>query len=169
MEDKDSIFTELFEKYYQPLKNYCISKGIRPADSDDIVSEAFTRAWNKNEEFLKCNPLQRKSWLYKAVDYIRMESYDIILPKPFSEIENIEDYINEADEIEQLLSDEIYDDYIKQMYNSLEKEDDRKLLTHILNKTDYRTLEKEYGKSPEAVRMMILRLRKRLMKIVKKL
>ncbi len=169
MQDKDSVFTELFEKYHQSLINYCVSRGFRPTDSDDIVSEAFTRALNKEEDFLKLKPVERRAWLYKAVDYIILESYDKKMPKPFSEIDNIENYIKENDELEQLLTDEIYDEYIKQVYDSLDDDKERELLTHILNKTDYKTLEKEYCKSSEAVRTMISRFRDKLRKIVNKL
>ncbi len=169
MQDKDSVFTELFEKYHQSLINYCVSRGFRPADSDDIVSEAFTRALDREEKFLKLKPNKRRAWLYKAVDYIILESYDKKLPKPFSEIDNIENYIKENDELEKLLTDEIYDEYVKQVYDSLDDDKDRKLFTHILNKTDYKTLVKEYGKSPEAVRTMVSRFRKKLDEIVKKL
>ncbi len=35
MSGKDSLYTALFEIYHDSLKNFCISKGVRPEDIDE--------------------------------------------------------------------------------------------------------------------------------------
>ncbi len=169
MADVDSVFTELFEKYHQSLINYCVSNGVKPVDSEDIVMEAFARALSNSEEILSVDPVQRKTWLYTAVNFIIWESGRVKTATPFSMIENIENYIKDDDEIEQFLTDEICRQCIKQVYETLDNDNDRELFTHLLNRTDYKTLTKIYNKSPEAVRIMVWRFRKKLEKIVNNL
>ncbi len=170
MPDRDSVYAELFNTYHQSLINYCISKGVRPTDSEDIVSEAFARALAKAEEFLALEPNQQKSWLYSAVSYIMKENNRKVSPVAFSEIENIENYIKENDELEQLQSEEDYQQYVKLIYDELESDKERELFKLIFDKKiDYKALSREYDVSPGAARLMVHRFRNKLNDIVNKL
>lgn len=73
MSDIESLFTELFNKYYNSLINYCIAKNIREQDADDIVSEAFARAYEKSNQLFPLNEKQQRAWLYSAVSLIIKE------------------------------------------------------------------------------------------------
>ena len=77
MSDIESLFTELFNKYYNTLINYCIAKNIREQDADDIVSEAFARAYEKSEQVFPLNEKQQRAWLYSAVSLIIKEEFSM--------------------------------------------------------------------------------------------
>lgn len=88
MLDRDSIYTELFHTYHQSLINFCVSKGVRPENVEDIVSEAFTRALAKADQVMPLEPKQQRAWLYSAVAKIIKETNAKAKPAAFSEIEN---------------------------------------------------------------------------------
>lgn len=170
MPDRDSVFIELFRTHHKSLINYCVSRGIRTDKAEDIVSEAFTRALAKSDQVLTLEPKQQKAWLYTAVSFIVKENNSRVSPMVFSEIENIENYITEIDDLEQFQSEEDYQQYVRQVYHELETEKERELFRLILNeKIDYRTLSQKYDASPGTLRVMISRFRGKLREIVNKI
>lgn len=170
MPDRDSLYTELFDLYHQSLINFCISKGVRSENIEDIVSEAFTRALAKSDQVMTLNPQQQRAWLYSAVVRIIKENYAQKTPELFSEIENIENYIKDSDDLEQYQSEETYQSYVQQIYDELSTEKERELFELIFDqKIDYDTLSKKYDASPGNVRVMVSRLRKKLRVIVNKI
>lgn len=170
MPDKDSIYTELFQTYRQSLINFCVSKGVRPENIEDIVSEAFTRALEKAEQFLKLTPQQQRAWLYSAVIRIIKENNAKITPIVFSEIENIENHIKDNDDLAQFKNEETYQGYIQQVYDELTNDNERELFKLIFDqKIDYNTLSEKYDASSGTVRVMVSRLRKKLRIIVNKI
>lgn len=170
MSDRDSIYNELFNKYHQSLINFCISRGVRAENVEDIVSEAFTWALEKAEQFMKLTPKQQKAWLYSAVILIIKENNAKAETPVFSEIENIESYIKYDDSLEQFQAEENYRQYVRQVYDELSTEKERELFRLIFDeKIDYDTLSRKYNVSPGAVRVMVSRLRKKLRVIVNKI
>ena len=115
MPDRDSLYTELFDLYHQSLINFCVSKGVRPENIEDIVSEAFTRALAKSDQVMPLKPEQQRAWLYSAVVRIIKENNARKTPELFSEIENIENYIKDGDDLEQFQSEETYQGYVQQV------------------------------------------------------
>ena len=170
MMDRDSLYTELFHLYHQSLINFCISKGVRPENVEDIVSEAFTRALAQSDLIISLVPQQQRAWLYSAVVRIIKENNARIPPAVFSEIENIENYIKSDDALEQYQSEEDFKEYTKQVYNELSTKKERELFGLIFDqKIDYETISKKYNSSPVATRVMVSRLRKKLRGIVNKI
>ena len=170
MIDRHSLYTELFHSYHQSLMNFCISQGVRPEDADDMVSEAFARAWMKAEQISPLEPKQQRAWLYSAITNIIKESRAKPAPALFSEIENIENYIAEEDALQQIQSEEDYQQYIKQIFNELTDEKEQEFFRLILEeKLDYNTLSQKYNASPGTLRVTICRFRKKLQKIVNKI
>jgi len=170
MPDLDSIFTELFDTYHKSLINFCIAQGVRADNAEDIAADAFARALAKPEQFLSLEPKQQKAWLYSAVVYIIKENNAKIQPVPFSEVENIENHITENDELDRFITDELFDEYAKQVYDALSSDADRELFKSIFDqKIDYAVLAKKFNVSPGNTRVMVSRLRKRLRVIVNKL
>lgn len=169
MLDRDSIYTELFHTYHQSLINFCVSKGVRPENVEDIVSEAFTRALAKADQVMPLEPKQQRAWLYSAVVKIIKETNAKAKPAAFSEIENIENYIKENDTLEQFQSEETYRGYVQQVYDELSTDKERELFRLIFDqKIDYDTLSQKYDASSGTVRVMVSRLRKKLRVIVNK-
>ena len=170
MPDRDSLYTELFDLYHQSLINFCVSRGVRPENIEDIVSEAFTRALAKSDQVMPLKPPQQRAWLYSAVVLVIKENNARKSPEFFSEIENIENYLSDDDDFEQHRSDETFHDYVLQIYDELSTEKERELFRLIFNqKIDYDTLAKKYDAEPGTVRVMVSRLRKKLRKIVNKM
>lgn len=61
MPDRDSLYTELFNTYHQSLINFCIAKGVRYENVEDIVSKAFTRALAKADQVMTLQPQQQRA------------------------------------------------------------------------------------------------------------
>ena len=170
MPDRDSLYTELFDLYNQSLINFCVSQGVRSENIEDIVSEAFTRALAKSDQVMPLKPEQQRAWLYSAVVRIIKENNAQKNPELFSEIENIENYIKDDDDLERYQSEETYQGYVQQVYDELSIEKERELFKLIFNqKIDYDTLSKKYDASSGTVRVMVTRLRKKLRVIVNKI
>ena len=170
MPDRDSLYTELFDLYHQSLINFCVSKGVRSENIEDIVSEAFTRALAKSSQVMPLKPEQQRAWLYSAVVRIIKENNARKTPELFSEIENIENYIKDGDDLEQFQSEETYQGYVQQVYDELSTEKERELFRLIFDqKIDYDTLSKKYDASSGTVRVMVSRLRSKLRVIVNKI
>lgn len=170
MPDRDSIYTELFQTYYRSLVNFCISQGVRAENVDDIVSEAFIRAWSKADQFMVLELKQQKAWLYSAVVNIIKENNAKTQPTPFSEIENIENHIKDNDDLTSFNSEETFNEYTEQVYNELETDKDRELFALIFDKKiDYEVLSRKYDTTQGNVRVMVSRLRKKLRVIVNKI
>lgn len=166
MSDADSTFTELFNKYYESLLKYCISVGARPHDAEDAVSEAFSRALSKSNQLMTLTPRQQKAWLYTAATKIIKENRSKKTHVTFSEISNIEDYLQEGDDIEQFNSEESFDSYVREIYSSLSSKE-RELFDKIFDKKiDYATMSEQYGIESASVRVMVSRLRSKLRGIV---
>lgn len=170
MPDRDSLYTELFHTYHQSLINFCVSRGVRPENVEDIVSEAFTRALEKADQIMTLEPKQQKVWLYSAVARIINEYDDKASPIMFSEIENIENFIKENDNLERFQSEEDYQGYVQQVYDELSTDKERELFKLIFDeKIDYGTLSQKYDMSQGTVRVMVSRFRKKLRVIVNKI
>ena len=169
MVDRDSVYTELFQAYHVYLIRFCITQGIRAENAEDIVSEPFSRALIKSDQFLKLAPKQQKSWLFSAVTNIIKENKSKPIAIPFSEIDNIENYLADHDELEQFQSEEEYQQYLRQVTDELSTEKERELFRLMIDeKLDYDTLSKKYAISPGTARVMISRFRKKLRMIVNK-
>ena len=167
MVDRDSVYTELFQAYHVYLISFCITQGIRAENADDIVSEAFSRALIKSDQFLRLEPKQQKSWLFSAVTNIIKENNAKPEAIPFSEIENIENYLADQDNLEQFQAEEEYQQYVKQVSDELSTDQERELFKLMIDeKLDYNTLSQQYALSSGTVRVMVSRFRKKLHEIV---
>lgn len=170
MSDADSTFTELFNTYYESLIKYCISVGARPHDAEDAVAEAFSRAFSKSDQLMTLTPRQQKAWLYTAATKIIKEKRSKKTHITFSEINNIEDYLRDGDEIEKFHSEESFDSYVKEVYSSLSSDRERELFDLIFDKKiDYAMMSEQYGIESASVRVMVSRLRCKLREIVNKM
>lgn len=170
MPDRDSIYNELFNNSHQSLLNFCISKGVRAENVEDIAAEAFTRALAKSDLIMTLTPKQQKAWLYSAVIRIMKENNAKTVTSAFSEIENIENYIKDDDGLEKFHTEENYRQYVREVYRELTTEKERELFRLIFDeKIDYNTLSQKYNVSPGTVRVMVSRLRKKLRIIVNKI
>ncbi len=170
MTDKDTLYAAMFEAYHDSLKNFCIFKGVRQEDVDDIVSEAFTRAIAHGDTVASLTSPQQRAWLYSAVVRIVKEYRSRKPILPFSEIENIENYIKENDELTEFQTDQAFQQYVKQLYDALDNDKERELFRLIFDKqVDYNTLAKKYGYSPGTMRVVVSRFRKKLRSTVNKI
>jgi len=167
MVDRDSVYNELFQTYHVFLISFCVTQGIHVENAEDIVQEAFTRALAKSDQFLRLEPKKQKSWLFSAVTNIIKENNAKPEAIPFSEIENIDNYIADHDDLEQLQSEETYQQYVQQVSDELSNDKERELFKLIIDeKLDYDTLSRKYALSSGTARVMVSRFRKKLREIV---
>lgn len=169
MSDIESLFTELFNKYYNSLINYCIAKNIREQDGDDIVSEAFARACEKSNQLFPLNEKQQRAWLYSAVSLIIKEELSKNKLTAFSELDFIENYAQEKSGIDEFHDNDNFDTCLREIRENLGSDKERELFELIFdNKIDYRTLSEKYGITPDNCRVMISRFRSKIRAFVNK-
>lgn len=167
MSDIESLFTELFNKYYNSLINYCIAKNIREQDADDIVSEAFARAYEKSEQVFPLNEKQQRAWLYSAVSLIIKEEFSKNKLTAFSELDFIENYAQEKNDIDEFHDN--FDTCLREIRENLGSDKERELFELIFDKKiDYKTLSEKYGITPDNCRVMISRFRSKIRAFVNK-
>lgn len=167
--DIESLFTELFNKYYNSLINYCIAKNIREQDADDIVSEAFARAYEKSEQVFPLNEKQQRAWLYSAVSLIIKEEFSKNKLTAFSELDFIENYAQEKNDIDEFHDNDNFDTCLREIRENLGSDKERELFELIFDKKiDYKTLSEKYGITPDNCRVMISRFRSKIRAFVNK-
>ena len=165
-EDMETLYTELFKNYYGSLIHFCMTEGFPKDTAEDIVAEAFTRAYDKSDQFTSLAPKQQTSWLYTAANKIMKEMKAKRTFIPFSEIPEIEN-IEQTDDIAAFHTEDAFDSYIKEVYAALDSDKERELFVRIVEeKLDYRSLSEEYGVTFGNLRVILSRFRSKLRKIV---
>ena len=161
------LYTELFKKYYGSLIHFCIAEGFPNVTAEDIVAEAFTRAYEKSDKFTSLAPKQQTAWLYTAATKIMKEMKAKRTFIPFSEIPEIENIAQGKDDIAAFLTDDAFDSYIKEVYAALDSDKERELFVRIVEeKLDYDSLSKECGITSGNLRVILSRFRSKLRIIV---
>lgn len=162
----ETLYTELFKNYYGSLIHFCMTEGFPKDTAEDIVAEAFTRAYDKSDQFTSLAPKQQTSWLYTAANKIMKEMKAKRTFIPFSEIPEIEN-IEQTDDIAAFHTEDAFDSYIKEVYAALDSDKERELFVRIVEeKLDYRSLSEEYGVTSGNLRVILSRFRSKLRKIV---
>lgn len=170
MDDIDSLFTDLFYKYYNRLIKHCINRKIREHDADDIVSEAFARAYEKAGQFVALNEKQQLTWLYSAVEIIIKERTAKAGSITVSELDSAADCEQERSVIDEFHENERYETYLREMRESLSSDKERELFEMIYDKKiDYNELAEKYDISPSTCRVMVSRFRSKIREFVNKL
>lgn len=165
-EDMETLYTELFKNYYGSLIHFCMTEGFPKDTAEDIVAEAFTRAYDKSDQFTSLAPKQQTSWLYTAANKIMKEMKAKRTFIPFSEIPEIEN-IEQTDDIAAFHTEDAFDSYIKEVYAALDSDKERELFVRIVEeKLDYRSLSEEYGVTSGNLRVILSRFRSKLRIIV---
>lgn len=165
-EDMETLYTELFRNYYGALLHFCMAEGFPKDTAEDIVAEAFTRAYDKSDKFTSLAPKQQTAWLYTAANKIMKEMKSKHTFIPFSEIPEIEN-IEQTDDIAAFHTEDAFDSYIKEIYAALDSDKERELFVRIVEeKLDYRSLSEEYGVTSGNLRVILSRFRSKLRKIV---
>lgn len=166
MSDINSMFTDLFEKYYDPLMHYCTAKKIRRYDSEDIVSEAYERALSKSWQLSFLNENQQKTWLYTAVSLIIKEKAAKNGQAVFRDLDLFGDYVQKINVIDEFHEAEAFDTWLCEIKGSLCSDKERELFELIFDeKINYEALSEKYGISQEACRVKVSRFRHKLRKI----
>lgn len=165
-EDMETLYTELFKNYYGSLIHFCMTEGFPKDTAEDIVAEAFTRAYDKSDQFTSLAPKQQTSWLYTAANKIMKEMKAKRTFIPFSEIPEIEN-IEQTDDIAAFHTEDAFDSYIKEVYAALDSDKERELFVRIVEeKLDYDSLSKECGITSGNLRVILSRFRSKLRIIV---
>ena len=165
-EDMETLYTELFRNYYGSLLHFCMAEGFPKDTAEDIVAEAFTRAYEKSDQFTSLAPKQQTAWLYTAANKIMKEMNTKRTFIPFSKIPEIEN-IAQTDGIAAFHTEDAFDSYIKEVYAALDTDKERELFIRIVEeKLDYRSLSEEYGVTSGNLRVILSRFRSKLRKIV---
>ena len=165
-EDMETLYTELFKNYYGSLIHFCMTEGFPKDTAEDIVAEAFTRAYDKSDQFTSLAPKQQTAWLYTTANKIMKEMKAKRTFIPFSEIPEIEN-IEQTDDIAAFHTEDAFDSYIKEVYAALDSDKERELFVRIVEeKLDYRSLSEEYGVTSGNLRVILSRFRSKLRKIV---
>ncbi|MBN1552393.1 RNA polymerase sigma factor [bacterium] len=76
------MIAELYDTYYDELKQYASARCINPDDAEDLLQETFLKAMTHIELLKILSHSQRRAWLYRVlknihIDLIRRRKFEI--------------------------------------------------------------------------------------------
>ncbi|TYQ18074.1 UNVERIFIED_CONTAM: RNA polymerase sigma-70 factor (ECF subfamily) [Acetivibrio alkalicellulosi] len=164
LDGKTESFNYLINKYYTKITAFIIKMNVTREDAQDIAQEVFVKVYNNLYKYN--NNWKFSTWLFK----VAVNTYKDSKKKKRIKLENINDQSLKAQTFfpDEHIDNLYFKDVIHKMFQSLE--DDVRLM--IILKYHYEFTFGEIGeifkKSPEAIKMKVLRTRKKLTQLYEK-
>jgi RNA polymerase sigma-70 factor (family 1) len=139
-------FREIFDKYYEPVRNFIYYKAGNMQLAEDLAQDAFFRIWEKREEIRKETV---KALIYKIANNLFLnwiEHQNVILK--FS-VKDSPVALHESPEFELEMKE--FDKKLQDAINSL---DEKKRVVFLMNRIDkytYREIAESQGITVKAV------------------
>ena len=139
-------FREIFDRYYEPVRNFIYYKAGNMQVAEDIAQDAFFRIWEKREGIRKETV---KALLYRTAGNLFLnwvQHRNVVLK--FSSAERPE-VLNESPEFEMEMKE--FDRKLQDAINSL---DEKKRVVFLMNRIDkltYREIAENQGITVKAV------------------
>jgi len=82
--DEDAL-TQLIRRYLKPVYNFLLRSGCAPHEADDVLQDAFVKAWLKLKKFDQAKSF--KTWLFTIAKNTFLDSLKKKRPFSFSALE----------------------------------------------------------------------------------
>ncbi len=157
---KTELFTELVNRYYSKITSFIIKMNVNREDAKDISQDIFVKIYNNLYKYDE--RWQFSTWIFKvAINTLRDSKI-----KRFIRTQELGDYSAESkilspeEHIENLYQRE----FIKKMFESLDDDLKAMLILKYYNELSFKEIGDIFKKSPESVKMKVIRARKKLCK-----
>lgn len=162
---KNELFNMMYEKYYNPIKNYISKLLLQRHPCDEITQEVFIKFY-KNIESLRTQNF--KGWLYtvahnETVNYIRKNS---------TPVSSLNEQISEPscdDASHQVLERKLQVKLIKDIFLKMPKSQAVALYLQNIEGYSYHEVASHMGISDKAVKSLIFRGRQNFIKLYEEL
>ncbi|OPZ89307.1 MAG: ECF RNA polymerase sigma factor SigW [Firmicutes bacterium ADurb.Bin419] len=157
---KTELFTELVNRYYSKITSFIIKMNVNSEDAKDISQDIFVKIYNNLYKYDE--RWQFSTWIFRiAINTLRDSKR-----KKSIKTQELGDYSAESkllspeEHIENLYQREL----IKKMFESLEDDLKAMLILKYYNELSFKEIGDIFKKSPESVKMKVIRARKKLCK-----
>ncbi|MFZ5988564.1 MAG: RNA polymerase sigma factor [Bacillota bacterium] len=158
---KTELFADLVNRYYPRITAFIIKMNVNREDAKDLTQDIFVKVYNNLYKYN--DNWQFSTWIFKIAintfrdskkkKYIKSEDLDgcFIESKTFLPDEHIDNlYLREL---------------IQKMFKSLEDDVKAMLILRYYHELSFKEIGEIFKKSPEAVKMKVLRVRKKLSEV----
>lgn len=158
LEGNADLFTGLVVRYCPKITSFLVKMGVDMEDARDLSQEVFIKAYNNLHKY--SDNWEFSTWIFK----IAVNTFKDFKKKRGLKVQNIEDLYLKADSF--LPSTQLERLHYRETINTIFKSLDEDVKGMIVLKYGYDfTFEKIgsiYKKSPQSVKMKVLRARKKL-------
>lgn len=161
MDEKERIFTELYDEYWEEIFKYSLAYTSDIDKSRDITHEAFTRLWLKWDQLYTNHPVQNKVWLMRAISNIVKENYRETQRAGPEDIAEMAGFIEGDNNIERKSEEMQYEYLLKQLKREL-KPNEQEIFDMLEQGVSYTEMSEKLGIKEATIRSMISRMRSRL-------
>src|SRR5690606_90879 len=158
MDNKDTLFKDLFEKNSKTIYHLCLGYTGDEYSANDLMQETFIKVWQNLDRFR--NQSQISTWIYRiavntCLSYLRVEK------------RKATDEINER--IIETKADDVSDkqEQVNQLYKCISQleENERIIITMVLDEMPYQEIAEISGISEGNLRVKIHRIKSKLTEI----
>ena len=96
-ENDEDALTQLIQKYLKAVYNFLLRSGCRPSEAEDLVQDAFVKAWLKLKTYDQTKSF--KTWLFTIAKNTFLDTFKKKRPLLFSDMEEGEDGTRFVDDI----------------------------------------------------------------------
>ncbi len=157
---KTELFTELVNRYYSKITSFIMKMNVSREDAEDLAQDVFVKVYNNLYKY--DDRWQFSTWIFKvAINTLRDSK-----KRKQIKSEELDDYSIESktflpeEQLENLYQKEL----LKKVLKSLDEDVKAMIILRFYNELSFKEIGEIFRKSPDSIKMKILRARKKLCK-----
>lgn len=161
IDGKSELFADLVNRYYPKVTAFIIKMNVNREDAEDLAQDVFVKVYNNLYKYN--DNWQFSTWIFKiAINTLRDSK-----KKKHIKSEDIDDCLIKS---KTFLPEEHIDnlhlrELIQKMFKSLEDDLKAMLILRYYHELSFKEIGQIFKKSPEAVKMKVLRARRKLSQV----
>ncbi len=157
---KTELFTELVNRYYSKITSFIMKMNVNGEDAKDLAQDVFIKVYNNLYKY--DDRWQFSTWIFKiAINTLRDSK-----KRKQIKSEELDDYSLESktflpeEQLENLYQKEL----LRKMLKSLDEDVKAMIILRFYNELSFKEIGEIFRKSPDSIKMKVLRARKKLCK-----
>lgn len=158
IEGNTELFPNLVNKYYPKITSFIIKMGVNSEDAKDLAQEIFIKVYNNLHKY--SDNWEFSTWIFR----VAINTFKDSKKKKLLRTEDLDDFILKASDFEpdRHIDNLYYKELIQKMFKSMDKDIKAMIILKYCYELSFKEIGEIFKKSPESVKMRILRARKKL-------
>ena len=158
IEGNVELYPNLVNKYYPKITSFIIKMGVNSEDAKDLTQEIFIKVYNNLHKYN--DNWEFSTWIFR----VAINSFKDSKKKKLIRTEDLDDFILKASDFEpdRHIDKLYYKELIQKMFKSMDKDIKAMVILKYCYELSFKEIGEIFKKSPESVKMKILRTRKKL-------